>query len=109
MKKQFLVKGKDWEYEQEERVIDFIRKSGIHKYNRNVILKSVVAGIKINPRNFDILSQICNKLRDEGLKVDLYKATRVKGEYGLYVKERPDLNNKYPNQSLNTDSLKLAD
>jgi hypothetical protein len=91
MKKQFLVKGKDWEYEQEERVIDFIRKSGIHKYNRNAILKSVIAGIRISPRDFDKLSKVVNAIRDEGLKVDLFSAIRLKGKYGISVKERPDL------------------
>ena len=32
--KQFLIKGEDWSYEQEERVIDYVRGHGIHRYDR---------------------------------------------------------------------------
>jgi hypothetical protein len=90
MKKQFLVKGIDWRYEQEERVIDYIRKSGIHRYDREAILKSVIAGMKIDPSNFKLLENVVKDLASDGLKIDLFKATPIKGKYGVYVKERPD-------------------
>jgi hypothetical protein len=94
MKKQFLVKGKDWQYEEEHRVIDFIRKSGIHKYDRSTILKSVIAGIKIDPKNYDKLKNTVSDLKSKGLKIELFQAKRIKGEYGVYVEERPDLKRK---------------
>lgn len=97
VKKQFLTKGKDWEYEQEERVIDFVRRSGIHKYDRSAILKSVIAGIRIDPENYSKLKKIVDDLKGQGLQVDLFQAKPVKGEYGIYVEERPDLKRKtYP-------------
>ncbi len=48
LEKQFLVKGADWAYEQEERVIDYIQKDGIHEYNQTNILCSVIAGCQLS-------------------------------------------------------------
>lgn len=58
LEKQFLTKGEDWKYEQEERVVDYIRKAGIHKYDRKTILYSVIAGLRMDNSNYDLLRTI---------------------------------------------------
>ncbi len=103
MAKQFLIKGVDWKYEQEERVIDFVRKDGIHKYDRDTILKSVIAGMRIKPEHYDELKKIVTDLKNQKLNVDLFKAKSVKGEYGVFVEGRPDLEIKNPNKTLQAD------
>ena len=92
MEKQFLTKGKDWEYEQEERVVDYIRKAGIHPYKRDIILNSVIAGVRMEDSNYDLLKNILHRLNEEhDLKVSLYKASQVPNEFELYIEGRPDL------------------
>jgi len=61
IKKQFLVKGECWRYEQEERVIDYVRGAGIHKYDRETILHSVIAGMKMEDCNYMTLVESINK------------------------------------------------
>lgn len=92
MEKQFLIKGKDWSYEQEERVIDYVRKSGIHKYDQKKILNSVIAGMRMSEDNFKQLSNDIDALnRKQKMKVKLYRATPVEGEYALFVPGRLEL------------------
>jgi hypothetical protein len=91
MSKQFLVKGKDWEYEKEERVIDYIRKSGIHRYDRNTILKSVFAGMRMNSKDNNELKEAVFDLKNIGLNVDIYRVKLVKRQYAVYIEGRPDL------------------
>jgi hypothetical protein len=92
LEKQFLTKGKDWEYEQEERVVDYIRKAGIHPYKREIILNSVIAGTRMEDSNYDLLDTILHRLNEEhDLKVNLYRASQVPNEFELYVEGRPDL------------------
>ncbi len=92
LEKQFLTKGKDWEYEQEERVVDYIRKAGIHPYKREVILCSVIAGAKMERSNYDLLETILQRLNEEhDLEVNLHQASQVPNEFELHVEGRPDL------------------
>jgi len=93
MKKQFLIKGIDWKYEQEERVIDYVRGSGIHKYDQNNILISVLAGMKMEPAEYPSLENIIGTLfKEKKLKIGIYKVAPVKGKFELFVPGRPDLN-----------------
>lgn len=55
--KLLLTKSIDWKYESEFRVIDNLRKSGIHPYNRK-LLKGVYAGAKMDPRDQKRLREI---------------------------------------------------
>lgn len=90
--KQFLVKGIDWAYEKEERVIDQYRGPGIHGYNRNAILKSVVAGMKMDPDDYSVLKQTIDSVNEgQGTTIELYQAVPVKGEYRLHVPGRDEL------------------
>jgi len=90
--KQFLVKGHDWAYEQEERVIDYLREHGIHCYERKMILKSVIAGMRMCNDHFDILKNTVEIMNSElGINVAVYRATPLKGKFALSVPGRDDL------------------
>ena len=99
-KKHFLVKGEDWAYEQEERVIDYVRGHGIHRYDRATILHSVIAGMKMDDQKYMTLVESINKANhDLNLKIGIYKAEPVKGRFELFVPTRDDLRPmKAPNQ-----------
>lgn len=86
LKKHLLTKSIDWEYEEEERVIDHIRGPGIHSYNRNKILCSVVAGIKMSEDNYKIISKIVSDVNQElNLEIRTYQAIEMPGMYALTV------------------------
>jgi hypothetical protein len=90
--KQFLIKGLDWEYEQEERVIDHWRGFGIHRYDRKTILKSVIAGVRMCDEHFVILKNTIDTINAElGINVEVYKAQILKGKFALFIPERGDL------------------
>jgi hypothetical protein len=92
LNKRFFVKGLDWEYEQEERIIDYLRGPGIHPYERKVILKSVIAGMKMCDDHFDILKNTVEAMNAElGINVAVYRAEPLKGKFALSVPERDDL------------------
>jgi hypothetical protein len=92
MKKQFLVKGIDWEYEQEERVIDYVRGSGIHKYDQDNILSSVFTGVRMGASEHHLLENIIGTLlKEKNLKIGIHKVAPVGGKFELHVSGRPDL------------------
>ena len=91
--KYFLTKGRDWEYEQEERVIYFNKKSGIHPYNRNRLLKSVIAGMNMNELDSIILKNAIDDVNEKhGTNITIHKAAPIPGEFALFVPGRDDLN-----------------
>lgn len=91
--KKFLTKGKDWEYEQEERVIDSIRGYGVHTYDRKQILKSVIAGMRMSDDDFAVLKNAVDTVnKEQGMNVTVHKAEPVKGKFALTVLDRDDLN-----------------
>jgi len=93
VQKQFLTKSIDWEYENEERVIDCIRGSGIHTYDRNEILKSVIAGIGMDDKRYNDLQLVVTSLNKQiKTKVKLYRAKKKPGYFAIIVPERTDLN-----------------
>jgi hypothetical protein len=95
MEKQFLVKGGDWEYEEEERVIDYIRGHGIHTFDRKRILKSVIAGMRMDDGDFLKLESAVTAMNSElNMDVQLFKVKTVKGEFALSVPGRIDLISK---------------
>jgi len=104
--KQFLIKGKDWEYEQEERVIDYVRGQGIHKYDRVTILHSVIAGMKMESPKYMTLVESIKKANDDlDQKIGVFKAKPVKGRFELFVPNRSDLKPmKIPNQTDSADA-----
>jgi len=92
MEKQFLIKSNDWRYEQEERVIDYIRGSGIHKYDQKKILHSVIAGMKMESPQYSILEKIVTNInKEKRLTIRLHRVAPVDGKFELFVPGRPDL------------------
>lgn len=90
--KQFLTKGIEWKYEQEERVIDWVRKSGIHKYDKRNILSSVIAGMKMDKDDFKVLRKtISITNQKESLNITLHQVCPVKNKFKIIVPDRPDL------------------
>ena len=90
--KHLRVKGHDWVYEQEERVIDHIRGHGIHPYDRKTILKSVIAGMRMCDDHFVILKNTVAAMNTElGINVAVYRANPLKGKFALFVPGREDL------------------
>lgn len=90
--KQFLIKGEDWRYEQEERVIDYVRGHGIHKYDRATILRSIIAGMNMGCQEYTALAESAAKAtRELNLAIGLYKAEPAKGRFELVVPGRNDL------------------
>lgn len=90
--KYFLVKGDDWIYEQEERVVDSLRGPGIHPYERKIILKSVIAGMRMCDPRFDILKNTVEAMNVElGINVAVYRAKPLKGKFALCVPGHDDL------------------
>lgn len=91
-RKQFLIKGTHWLYEQEERVIDYVRGAGIHSYDRKTILYSVFAGMKMEKNDYETLrGYVMQMNRDMNLNVQVHKTAPVKGRFELFVPDRPDL------------------
>jgi len=89
----FLIKGEDWEYEQEERVIDCDRKAGIHPYDRKRILKSVIAGMRMSDDDFAVLKNTVDQVNKEfGINVTVHRAEPLKSKFALFVPDRDDLN-----------------
>jgi hypothetical protein len=89
----FLTKGEDWEYEQEERVIDHYRKAGIHAYDRKRILKSVIAGMRMSDDDFAVLKNTVDQVNKEfGINVTVHRAEPLNGKFALFVPDRDDLN-----------------
>ncbi|WP_333874178.1 DUF2971 domain-containing protein [Methylobacter sp.] len=92
-KEYVLTKGEDWEYEQEERVIDFDRRCGIHPYDRKQILKSVIAGMRMSDDDFSILKKSVDAVNTElGINVVVHKAEPLQGKFALFVQDRDDFN-----------------
>ena len=91
-KKQFLIKGIDWEYEKEERVIDHHRGPGIHKFDRNKIVKSVIAGMRMKDDDYGTLKSSVDAVNEaNNINIRLYRARPEQGKYSLYVPDRDDL------------------
>lgn len=89
--KQFLTKSLVWKYEQEERVIDFKRGHGIHRYHQNV-LKSVFAGANIGKNDLhDLAKEINNLNARKGLHINLHKVELDRIKYEIFIPTRPDL------------------
>jgi len=91
-KKRFLIKGEAWKYEQEERVIDYVRGHGVHSYDRKTILHSVIAGMKMDEPNFTTLRRSIDRVNQElDLEIELHQTKAVRGKFELFVPTRSDL------------------
>jgi hypothetical protein len=81
-----LTKGIDWKYEEEQRVIDFDRKAGIHAYDRKQILKSVIAGMRMTDDDFTTLRNTVAAVNEElGISVTVHRAQPSPGKFAIFV------------------------
>lgn len=82
LQKQFLIKSKEWEYEQEWRilVLDGIRKNEIPAG----IIKNIYFGLNVKQDNIETCAEIL-KISNPG--IGLYKAVKKKDAFGLDFKE----------------------
>lgn len=85
-----LTKSEEWSYEEEERVIDHDRGPGIHPYNRNKFLSSVIAGARLSDEHFEMLKHAVN---DASIQADrdikIYRAQLSNKHYKVFVPEHP--------------------
>lgn len=95
-----LTKSRDWEYEEEERVIDRDRGAGIFPYRRDEILSSVIAGLRISEGNFKRLETLIQNLSDSSMpNLSIFRAHEKKGDYQLEVMGHPRLDPQYTDRS----------
>ena len=65
---------------------------GIHCYNRNKVLSSVIAGAKMPPENRAKLSGIIKKIKGEvEQELKLYQAYQSKQEYQIIIPDHPNI------------------
>ena len=92
VKKLVLTKSDDWDYEEEERVIDQERSPGIHPYRRDDILSSVIAGLRMDANNYQRLESLVKVVSNKNIpSLKLFRAHEVKGLYKLAVYDHPRL------------------
>jgi hypothetical protein len=97
LNKQYLTKGLPWQYEQEERVIDWIRKSGIHKYDQKTILSSIITGLKMNSKHVkDIKEKVITLNKKYKMSVSVHAIATRKNKSEIYVPDRPDIKSPQP-------------
>lgn len=87
LQKMVFTKSDHWHYENEHRVIEHRRGPGIHAYNRERLLDSVIAGMNISKNDFQRLSDIVESLRERPKfqHLKLYKAQPSQSEYKLDI------------------------
>ncbi|CAG37069.1 DUF2971 domain-containing protein [Desulfotalea psychrophila] len=83
VKKIFLTKSLDWEYESEYRVLAMKKGPGIHKFDQTMITR-VIAGTKMSSNNYRELEILVNDLPERaGCRPRLTRAKMSTGQYKL--------------------------
>ncbi|WP_344958715.1 DUF2971 domain-containing protein [Zobellella aerophila] len=86
----FYTKSRDWDYEQEERVINPGQRSGIYPYSREHFLCSVIAGARMSPDDHQQLQRaVTQASSDIGKTIPLYQAKLATHSYRVYVPDHP--------------------
>lgn len=90
VKKILLTKAIDWEYEQEESVVDQDRGPGIYPYSRDEVLWSVIAGLKCPEENRRELARQVEKVAATAHRsIGIYQARERPGTYKLEIPGHP--------------------
>ncbi|MEZ5586260.1 MAG: DUF2971 domain-containing protein [Sedimenticolaceae bacterium] len=90
-----LTKSKDWGYEQEERVIDHVRGPGIHTYQRNRILRSVICGSEMLNTDYETIRTTVDTVnKTEGTDIGCYHVEQIDAKYALTVPGHPRLDHR---------------
>lgn len=85
--KLLLTKSIDWEYESEFRVIDNVRKAGIHPYKRE-LLKGVYAGANMNLKGLQTLQEIVATVNSKyGLNIKVFQMRLQETSFSLVEHE----------------------
>lgn len=85
--KLLLTKSVNWEYESEFRVIDNVRKAGIHPYKRE-LLKAVYAGAKMGSNDRKTLKEtIVTANNRHGLNIQAFQMNLQKYSFSLVEHE----------------------
>ncbi|WP_166368057.1 DUF2971 domain-containing protein [Psychromonas sp. SA13A] len=84
-----LIKGLDWQYEDEIRCLDMHRKAGIHPYRRD-LLESIILGVKFDEQKISEIKSIVDAVNKKyALNIKVYKAEIVKNTFKIYIPEHP--------------------
>jgi hypothetical protein len=87
-----LTKSLNWQYEEEERVLDKNRPPGIFRYRRDDILCSVIAGVKMNKDNIQRLRDICQAVAGTTIPtLKVFQAVAYSDSYDIHVPDHPRL------------------
>lgn len=84
-----MVKGTDWEYEDEIRCLDMRRRSGIHSYRRE-LLESIILGCKFDEKLALEIKALIYRINNKfGLNIKLYKVEIVKDAFKIFIPGHP--------------------
>lgn len=93
--KAYFHKSEDWSYECEFRVVVSGLTERIMKYPRDIMLCSVIAGLRVTDEDFVLLQQAVKTAEAQmNLEVPLYRVESVPKKYELTVKRHPRLDRK---------------
>ncbi len=85
-----LTKYKDWEYEQEHRLILFPEDfdgEPIKKYKKED-LEGIIFGLKTPPDNIKMIYELIDShYLKYGIRVNFYKAQEIQGKYAIKIKK----------------------
>lgn len=86
-----LTKSRDWEYEEEERVLDVVRGPGIYPYSREHFLSSVIVGVRIKPEHLEVIRSAVEKVSaDTGRSIPVYQARLSSTDYKVFIPDHPN-------------------
>jgi len=94
-KKLLLTKSRDWEYEEESRVVlipseysplrNVRNVHGIYQYDRH-LLRSVIAGVKCDPKDIALIEKEVASINEaHGLTVEIKRVVKVPGEFAVEI------------------------
>lgn len=87
----FLTKSSDWQYEEEERLLNVEQGPGIYPYPREKFLSSVTAGLRTNDTDYDKLRKAVDKASAQiEREIPLYRAKLSPNRYKVYIPDHPD-------------------
>lgn len=88
--KGFFIKSEHWKYEEEYRVLSRDLGPGIHKFHRNRILSSVIAGCKMGEIELEQLKNaIKNVNQQEGTSIEFFHAVLSEHLFELSIPGHP--------------------
>ena len=94
VRKIFLQKSKEWDYEKECRVIRYGNfDSEFQSYDREKYLSNVIAGMNCSDEYYQKLKTAIHDMNAKlGTFVQLYRAEKIPNHYAITVPDHPRLN-----------------